>query len=102
MTLDTGQPKQTKFQAYNPIDHTHTKTNALTSLPVRATVEYMDVILKRNPHFRTERVFIPRRTLTNPKAPSKNNGFDNIHDDYILRVKETLGDVIRYIAQDSV
>ncbi|OBZ84447.1 Serine/threonine-protein kinase ppk15 [Choanephora cucurbitarum] len=73
-----------------------TKRDIPNRLVIRATVDYLNVIQKRNPYFRTERVFIPRRTLTNPRAPSKNHGFDNINDDYILRVKEVLGDVVRY------
>ncbi|KAG1151168.1 hypothetical protein G6F38_001505 [Rhizopus arrhizus] len=50
----------------------------------------MHIIKKRNPKFRHELINIPKRTLTNPREPSKNNGFDNINDDYILRVKEII------------
>lgn len=59
----------------------------------RATVEYNQVIESINPTFKTDFIFIPRRTLTNPREPSKNSGYDNIHDDYILRVKGILGDI---------
>lgn len=57
---------------------------------LKATVYYMHIIKKRNPKFRHELINIPKRTLTNPREPSKNNGFDNINDDYILRVKEII------------
>lgn len=59
-------------------------------LVLKATVYYMHIIKKRNPTFRHELLHIPKRTLTNPREPSKNNGYDNINDDYILRVKETI------------
>lgn len=54
------------------------------------------MIQKIDPEFKTEEVFIPRRTLTNPREPSKNNGFDNINDDYILKVNDVLGEVTTY------
>lgn len=62
----------------------------------RATVQYHQVIESINPAFKTDLIYIPRRTLTNPREPSKNSGYDNIHDDYILRVKDILGDIEKY------
>jgi hypothetical protein len=59
----------------------------------KATIDYLRVIKAINPAFRTEEIFIPKRTLTNPREPSKNSGYDNINDDYILRVNDTLGDL---------
>jgi hypothetical protein len=47
------------------------------------------------PSFKKDLVFIPRRTLTNPREPSKNHGHDNINDDYILKVKGVLGDIVK-------
>lgn len=59
-------------------------------LVLKATLYYVDIVKKINPAFRHELVYIPKRTLTNPREPSKNNGYDNINDDYILRVKEII------------
>lgn len=59
-------------------------------------MQYHQVVESINPAFRTDQIYIPRRTLTNPREPSKNSGYDNIHDDYILRVKGVLGDVEKY------
>lgn len=61
-------------------------------------MQYHQVVESINPAlFSTEQTYIPRRTLTNPREPSKNSGYDNIHDDYILRVKGILGDVVKYV-----
>ncbi|RCH96806.1 hypothetical protein CU097_013212 [Rhizopus azygosporus] len=59
-------------------------------LVLKATLYYVDIVKKINPTFKHELVYIPKRTLTNPREPSKNNGYDNINDDYILRVKEII------------
>lgn len=58
-----------------------------------ASVNYLKLIESINPSFKSDKVFIPRRTLTNPREPSKNLGHDNINDDYILRVNDILGDI---------
>lgn len=58
-----------------------------------ASVNYLKLIETINPSFKSNQVFIPRRTLTNPREPSKNQGYDNINDDYILRVNDILGDI---------
>lgn len=60
-----------------------------------ASVHYIDIIETINPKFKRELFFKPKRTLTHPKEPSKNHGHDNINDDYILRVNEILGDVVK-------
>ncbi|KAI8647787.1 hypothetical protein BD408DRAFT_1135 [Parasitella parasitica] len=62
----------------------------------RATLQYHQVIESINPAFKSTLLHVPRRTLTHPREPSKNNGFDNIQDDYILRVKDILGDIEKY------
>ncbi|CAO3650674.1 unnamed protein product [Mucor hiemalis] len=61
-----------------------------------ASVNYLKLIESINPSFKSDKVFIPRRTLTNPREPSKNLGHDNINDDYILRVNDILGDIEKY------
>lgn len=61
-----------------------------------ASVNYLKLIETINPSFKSDQVFIPRRTLTNPREPSKNQGYDNINDDYILRVNDILGDIEKY------
>ncbi|KAK4510244.1 p23 chaperone protein wos2 [Mucor velutinosus] len=87
------------FVAYHIFNkQTHVKSRLPSSYSIfkRATVQYQQVIELINPAFRTDQIYIPRRTLTNPREPSKNSGYDNIHDDYILRVKGILGDAEKY------
>ncbi|GAN08902.1 kinase-like protein [Mucor ambiguus] len=87
------------FVAYRNLDkQTHTRSRLPSSYSIfkRATVQYHQVVVSINPAFRTDQIYIPRRTLTNPREPSKNSGYDNIHDDYILRVKDILGAVEKY------
>ncbi|CEP10049.1 hypothetical protein [Parasitella parasitica] len=66
------------------------------SILKRATLQYHQVIESINPAFKSASLHIPRRTLTHPREPSKNNGFDNIQDDYILRVMDIIGDIEKY------
>ncbi|KAG2230645.1 hypothetical protein INT48_005913, partial [Thamnidium elegans] len=58
----------------------------------KATIQYTSIIENRYPNFKRDLLFIPRRTLTNPREPSKNDGHDNINDDYILVVNDLLGE----------
>lgn len=76
--------------------HTRSRLPSSYNIFKRATVQYHQVIESINPAFKTDLIYIPRRTLTNPREPSKNSGYDNIHDDYILRVKDILGDIEKY------
>lgn len=67
----------------------------------KATIDYTKLIEKMQPNFKRELLFIPRRTLTNPREPSKNDGHDNINDDYILVVNNVLvGTENKYIVLD--
>ncbi|GAA5798365.1 hypothetical protein HPULCUR_003767 [Helicostylum pulchrum] len=65
------------------------QTNVLLK---KATIQYTSIIENRYPNFKRDLLFIPRRTLTNPREPSKNDGHDNINDDYILVVNDPLGE----------
>lgn len=38
----------------------------------------------------------PKRVLTKPSKPAKNDGYDNENHDYILRVNDILGDDKEY------
>lgn len=58
----------------------------------KASIHYLHVVENIDPLFRKGLLYIPKRTLTNPREPSKNDGYDNINDDYILRVEDTIGD----------
>ncbi|KAI7888967.1 serine/threonine protein kinase Ppk15 [Mucor mucedo] len=55
------------------------------------TVDICDTFKKRNPRFRYDSASNPKRVLTKPSAPSKNDGFDNENSDYILYVHGFLG-----------
>lgn len=44
-----------------------------------------------NPSFKYESSRNPRRVLTKPSKPTKNDGYDNEDSDYILYVNDILG-----------
>lgn len=49
----------------------------------------------RNPNFRYDATRNPRRMLTKPSTPKKNDGFDNDNSDLILYVNCILGELDR-------
>ncbi|CDH51665.1 protein kinase yak1 [Lichtheimia corymbifera JMRC:FSU:9682] len=55
------------------------------------TVHLANAYQKRDHAFVFEQKNNPRRLLTRPGKPAKNDGYDNKFDDYILRVHDTLG-----------
>lgn len=55
------------------------------------TVHLANTYQKRDHAFVFEQQNNPRRLLTRPGKPAKNDGYDNKFDDYILRVHDTLG-----------
>ncbi|ODQ66501.1 hypothetical protein NADFUDRAFT_82301, partial [Nadsonia fulvescens var. elongata DSM 6958] len=57
-----------------------------------------------NPKFSYEISKNPKRVLTNPSKAVFNNGLDNVENDYILYVNDTLGDSShqRYLVLDSL
>lgn len=55
------------------------------------TVHLANTYQKRDHAFVFQQQNNPRRLLTRPGKPAKNDGYDNKFDDYILRVHDTLG-----------
>lgn len=60
--------------------------------PLQAlTIDISETYRLRNPVFKYNPIRNPRRVLTKPSKPSKNDGYDNEDCDYILKVNDTLG-----------
>ncbi|KAI9288215.1 kinase-like domain-containing protein [Umbelopsis sp. AD052] len=60
--------------------------------PLQAlTIDISESYRLRNPVYKYNPIRNPRRVLTKPSKPSKNDGFDNEDCDYILKVNDTLG-----------
>lgn len=55
------------------------------------TVNICDTFKKRNPCFEYNTNYNPKRVLTKPSEPLKNDGYDNENSDYILYVHGALG-----------
>ncbi|KAI8645160.1 kinase-like domain-containing protein [Parasitella parasitica] len=55
------------------------------------TVNICDMFRKRNPCFEYDTTFNPKRVLTKPSVPSKNDGYDNKNSDFILYVHGLVG-----------
>ncbi|CAO3656697.1 unnamed protein product [Mucor hiemalis] len=55
------------------------------------TVNICDTFKKRNPCFEYDTNYNPKRVLTKPSDPVKNDGYDNENSDYILYVHGSLG-----------
>ncbi|KAI9476247.1 MAG: kinase-like domain-containing protein [Benjaminiella poitrasii] len=67
------------------------------------TVHLIDTFKKRNPYFEYNSAINPKRVLTKPSKPCKNDGYDNEHSDYILCVHDYIGhtdDEERYVITD--
>ncbi|KAI9224806.1 kinase-like domain-containing protein, partial [Blastocladiella britannica] len=62
------------------------------SLLCRLTILLVDTYRTANPHFHYTQHQNPRRVLTKPSKPMRNDGHDNEDNDYILYVNDTLGD----------
>ena len=61
------------------------------------TIQIVNVYTKINPKFRYDAAHVnPKRVLTKPSKPAKNDGYDNENHDYILRVNDILGDDKEY------
>ncbi|KAI8636801.1 kinase-like domain-containing protein [Parasitella parasitica] len=68
------------------------KQNSLVSL----TVNLKDTYSARDPEFVYDQNKIPKRVLTKPSRPFRNESNDNENYDYILKVNEILGDDPNY------
>lgn len=55
------------------------------------TIDICDTFKKRNPCFEYDPACNPKRVLTKPGAPAKNDGFDNENSDFILYVHGLIG-----------
>lgn len=57
------------------------------------TVKLATIYSKIDPEFKYDAAHVnPKRVLTKPSKPAKNDGYDNDNHDYILRVNDILGD----------
>ena len=55
------------------------------------TAQVVDTYQKCNPEFEYKLNMNPKLALTHPSDPSEFNfGYDNVHNDYILRVSESI------------
>lgn len=63
-------------------------TNILRSV----TVDLPKIFARRDPNFRYKESRKPRRILTKPGRPARNDGYDNDDNDYIIRVYDVLDD----------
>ena len=60
--------------------------------PLQAlTLRISETFCTRNPAYNYNPGKNPRRVLTKPSKPAKNEGFDNEEHDYILYVNDILG-----------
>lgn len=55
------------------------------------TVAIRDTFRIRNPQFKYETEYNPKRVLTHPSEGVKNGGYDNANSDYILYVHDYIG-----------
>lgn len=78
MTSTSSLPS---YQDWFPT-HTKQEEKLLKSL----TVDICDTFKKRNPFFKYDSTHNPKRVLTKPSEPAKNEGYDNENFDYILYV----------------
>ncbi|ORZ36617.1 kinase-like domain-containing protein, partial [Catenaria anguillulae PL171] len=62
------------------------------SLLCKLTLLLVETYRTANPHFRYTQHQNPRRVLTKPSKPARNDGFDNDDNDYILYVNDLLGE----------
>lgn len=81
-----------KYSDFIPSQMHGSRTTNNEKILLKVTKGLLETTHKLTPGFNKDLVFIPRRTLTYPKESSTNFGYDNIMHDYILRVKETLGE----------
>lgn len=57
------------------------------------TVKLVETYNKHNPRFKYDAQRAnPKRVLTKPSKPAKNDGYDNEDYDYILKVNDILGE----------
>jgi dual specificity protein kinase YAK1 len=68
-----------------------TSSNAKSKIIQHLTVDICDTFKKRNPCFEYDTACNPKRVLTKPSAPAKNDGFDNENSDFILYVHGLIG-----------
>jgi hypothetical protein len=93
----------TRFKHVNMIQREHSNTNyndtaKKKNIIIKLTVNLLDLVSRINPLFKKDLMYKPTRTLTQPSEPSTNAGYDNILNDYILRVNERIGDIKRYFS----
>ncbi|KAI3654216.1 hypothetical protein MP228_000935 [Amoeboaphelidium protococcarum] len=88
-----------QYQGHQPIRPTDTAVqesrnakNPATLLTQRLTVDILSTYHNVNEEFRYTSKANPKRVLTHPSKPMKNDGYDNQDSDFILYVNDTLGD----------
>ncbi|CEP10712.1 hypothetical protein [Parasitella parasitica] len=81
--------KQPSYKDWFPLS---CRRNSLKNKLIQnMTVNICDTFRKRNPCFEYDTAFNPKRVLTKPSVPSKNDGYDNENSDFILYVHGLVG-----------
>ncbi|EPZ33631.1 kinase-like protein [Rozella allomycis CSF55] len=68
------------------------------------TCDLVSTFQQIDPLYAYQQQYNPKRVLTKPSKPAKNNGYDNENSDYILYVNDVLGDEEgkRYLIMDTL
>ncbi|CDF35336.1 Serine/threonine protein kinase [Chondrus crispus] len=82
--------RTSRFEAWRPLPSRQVPSAHRAPLH-HATSGLLSLYSRCNPAFLFIRS-VPRRCLTKPTHPAGNDGYDNIHHDYILHVNDTLSD----------
>ncbi|CAO3631485.1 unnamed protein product [Cunninghamella echinulata] len=90
----------TGFQSWSQykkkVNKTIPSTSSCSSPPYRylscMTTQLVHTYEKRNPKYHYQQYKNPKRILTKPSKPAKNDGYDNEDHDYILFVNDILGE----------
>ncbi|ORY99057.1 kinase-like domain-containing protein [Syncephalastrum racemosum] len=91
-STSSGSEELEPVSAFGPPSSCDPRTRSDPLNPVKAlTVDLRQVYTVRNPKFHHDIQKNPRRILTKPSEPRKNDGYDNENGDYILYVNGILG-----------
>ncbi|CAO3632046.1 unnamed protein product [Cunninghamella blakesleeana] len=77
---------------YSPITNNTTTSSSSSLFLISITTQLVQTYKKRNSKFNYQQHKNPKRILTKPSKPAKNDGYDNENHDYILFVNDILGE----------
>ncbi|KAI8336636.1 kinase-like domain-containing protein [Chlamydoabsidia padenii] len=88
------KPATKGFQKWSTwrIPSSDNTTNTSPPLLLSTTIHIVKTFERRDPKFVYHQNRNPRRILTKPSKPAKNDGYDNEDHDYILHVNDILGE----------